>query len=247
MRMTRLLAAGTLAAGALGAGRRPGRRRRRPRWCWRRTSTSGGRCAGGRLADVVEPAELGVLRRFERTRAGGAGGGRPGAGADRDPRCSIPDWARALENPDLPAPLDREALAFVEYLKSRPRGTAGGGGAAGANGSAAATGGRGAGPRRGPALAGLRGAGPQRVRSGGDGGRRRRRVVDAADRNGRGRWGWTVGFWKDGRRDPLRATEAVARFVADRGRAGRSETLLSLFRGPRPARTGRRGQAAATA
>ena len=45
--------------------------------------------------------------------------------------------------------------------------------------------------------------------------------------------GLAVGYWKDGRRDPLRATEAVARFVADRAAGRPVEALLSLFRGPR--------------
>ena len=196
---------------------------------------------GRGLADMVEPAELGVLRRFERTRLlGEPAAVAPAPGPTATPDASIPDWARALENPDLPAPLDREVLAFVDYLKADPEGRA----------AAVALLDRldRLGRPVGEAL--TRGGAPRWLvyvalaRSGFD------PAAVAAD-GGAGLWmlgpergralGLAVGFWKDGRRDPLRATEAVARFVADRGRAGWSETVLSLFRGPRPGATGATG------
>jgi membrane-bound lytic murein transglycosylase D len=183
---------------------------------------------GRGLADVFEPAELDVLRRFERTRLAVPPAAVPAADA------TAADWARTLENPDLPVPLDREVLAFVDYLKGDPEGRV----------AAVALLGRLDRWRRpvGEALA--RGGAPRWLayaalaRSGFE------PAAVAAD-GAAGLWmlsaeraqalGLTVSYWKDGRRDPQRATEAVARFVGERSGTPPAEALLSLFRGSRAA------------
>ena len=84
MGMTRLLAAGALAAANLAlpsSSRRPGPTGA-PAVVLEANLTERRAVRGRPLADVVEPAELAALRRFERTRAGG---GSPRAG-DRDRR-----------------------------------------------------------------------------------------------------------------------------------------------------------------
>jgi membrane-bound lytic murein transglycosylase D len=227
MGMTRLLAVGTLAAANLALPViQPAARADSAPAVVLEANLAERRAVRGRpLADVVESAELAALRRFERTRLAVAPQ-LTDVGAD------LPDWARALENPDLPVPLDREALAFVEYLKSDPEGRP----------AAVALLGRLDRLRRPVAEALARGGAPRWLayaalaRSGFD------PAATTAD-GGAGLWmlsaeraralGLTVGYWKDGRRDPLRATEGVARFVADRAGVPPVEALLSLFRGPR--------------
>jgi membrane-bound lytic murein transglycosylase D len=173
---------------------------------------------------VVEPAELAALRRFERTRLA----------VVPETTAELPDWARTLENPDLPLPLDRDVLAFVEYLKSDAEGRA----------AAVALLGRLDRLRRPVAEALARGGAPRWLayaalaRSGFE------PAATAAD-GAAGLWmlsaeraralGLGVSYWKDGRRDPQRASEMVARYIADRGGVPPVEALLSLFRGPRGA------------